>query len=71
MTRMNYEPAKTLLLFSFGFWTFGPLPRMIGIFETKPEHAGWIPYMDGIATTIFAATLIWVIYIMVYNTRQG
>lgn len=67
MMRMKYQPVRTILAASALFCLFGPLPRAIGIITTKPEHAGWVQYMDAGAAVVFIAALVWAFYAVVHN----
>lgn len=68
---MSYKTVRTILMMSAGFCLFGPLPRLLGILETKPEHAGWVPYMDAAAGIIFIAALVWAVVAIVHNALQS
>ena len=68
--KIRYEPARTILLVSAVFCLFGTLPRMLGIVVTKPEHAGWVPYMDATAVIVFGAALVWSFFAIVRNARM-
>ena len=56
---------------SAGFCLFGPLPRVLGIVVTKPEHAGWVPYMDAEAAIVFGVALVWVFFAIMHNARHA
>lgn len=68
--RMSYEPVRRILFLSAGFCLFGPLPRALGIIQTKPEHSGWVPYMDAAAAIVFGVSLVWAFFAMVHNARK-
>lgn len=65
--KMGYEPVRSILVWSAAFCLFGPLPRLLGMLETKPEHADWVPYMDAAAGIVFIAALVWAVVAITNN----
>ena len=70
LSRLSYEPAKSILTISACWSLVGTLPRLIGIATPKPQFVKVMFITDMTMTGLLLTSLAITIYTILHNAKE-